>query len=194
MSAMGENNKQQILSQDLIRRLLNTSELLEKEYREEVVDRYAMKIQNSGFTKEQTLKIIINGIKGYEGKRKRRAALGLPLRSTAARSRSTRYKKKLLSNANWFRKKKSKDTPASSRDGESFRKERRKEQVKEEQLRVRSVMFVENSECGELRSRIKEVIKNLETLETTLGFTIRGALMLRLYAGVQSCPTITQVR
>ena len=194
MLAMGENNKQQILSQDLIRRLLNASELLEKEYREEVVDRYAMKIQNSGFTKEQTLKIIINGIKGYEGKRKRRAALGLPLRSTAARSRSTRYKKKLLSNANWFMKKKSKDTPASSRDGESFRKERRKEQVKEEQLRVRSVMFVENSECGELRSRIKEVIKNLETLETTLGFTIRGALMLRLYAGVQSCPTITQVR
>ena len=125
---------------------------------------------NSGFSKEQTLRIIINGIKGYEGKRKRRAALGLPLRSTAAQSRSNRYKKKLLSNANWFKKKKSKNSHASSKDGGSLRREKNKDQDKKEQLKVRSVMFVENTEGGELRSRMKEVIKNLET---NLGFTIR---------------------
>ena len=46
-------------------------ELLGKEYKEEVVDDYAKKIQNSKFPQEQTLSIVINGIKGYEGKRGR---------------------------------------------------------------------------------------------------------------------------
>ena len=108
MSAMGENSKQQILSQDLIRRLMNTSELLSKEYKEEVIDKYAEKIQNSGFSKEQTIRIIINP-RGYEGKRRRRSAKGLPLRSTAKKSRMMRYKKKLLSNSTWFKKRGSKE-------------------------------------------------------------------------------------
>ena len=33
------------------------------------MDDYAKKIQNSKFSQEQTLSIVINGIKGYEGKR-----------------------------------------------------------------------------------------------------------------------------
>ena len=57
---MGENTKLQILPHDLIRRLLNTSERLDRagsiwEYREEV-----QKFQNSGFSREQTLRIIVN--------------------------------------------------------------------------------------------------------------------------------------
>ena len=75
-SAMGENIKSQILSQDLIRRLLNTSEDLSKEYREHVVDEYGKKILNSGYTREQAIRILVNGIKGYENKRRRRIKEG----------------------------------------------------------------------------------------------------------------------
>ena len=75
-SAMGENIKSQILSQDLIRRLLNTSEDLSNEYREHVVDEYGKKILNSGYTREQAIRILVNGIKGYENKRRRRIKEG----------------------------------------------------------------------------------------------------------------------
>ena len=89
-SAMGENIKSQILSQDLIRRLLNTSEDLSKEYREHVVDEYGKKILNSGYTREQAIRILVNSIKGYENKRRRRIKEGRRLRTTAKESRSGR--------------------------------------------------------------------------------------------------------
>ena len=88
-SAMAENPKQQILSNDLIRRLLNTSEELGVGARCTVVDQYNQKLLNSGFRREQTRKILLNSIKGYEAKKQRRATEGRSLRSTAQGSRGT---------------------------------------------------------------------------------------------------------
>ena len=40
------------------------------------------------YSKGQTIKIIINGIKGYEGRKRKRAAQGRPLRSISKEQRT----------------------------------------------------------------------------------------------------------
>ena len=70
-TAMGEDAKLQILSNDLIRRLKNNSEELGQGAKLQIVDDSAQKLVNSGFKGEQLRRIISNGIKGYEGKLRR---------------------------------------------------------------------------------------------------------------------------
>ena len=65
ISAMGEDTKYQIIFQDLIRRLMNTSESLEPKYKIEVVDEYCDKLVRCGYSKDQVSRILINGITGY---------------------------------------------------------------------------------------------------------------------------------
>ena len=60
-SAMGEKSSPRILS--LVRRIMNTCESLGEEEMRAVVDQYARKIMNSGYTKDQTIKIRISEIK-----------------------------------------------------------------------------------------------------------------------------------
>ena len=65
-AAMDENSKINILSNDMMRRLLNTKEELGAEVRGAVVDRYGAKLLRSGYSREQTQRILKNGIKGFE--------------------------------------------------------------------------------------------------------------------------------
>ena len=61
--------------------------------------RSLINMPNCNYSKEQTIKIIINSIKRYEGRKRKRAAQGRPLRSTAAKSKKSkksRIKNKLL--------------------------------------------------------------------------------------------------
>ena len=64
-TAMSENSKLQCLSNDLVRRLLNTRVELPAKYREELIERYGSKLMTSGYGMEQTRKILLNGVKGY---------------------------------------------------------------------------------------------------------------------------------
>ena len=69
-SAMPENMKISTLNQEMIRRMINTSEELDDTKRLETVDEYGMKVVNSGYTLSQTRNIIVGGLKGYERKLK----------------------------------------------------------------------------------------------------------------------------
>ena len=48
-TAMNENSKQQVVSNDLIRRLLNTSQNMGATEFRKVVDQYGQKLLNSGY-------------------------------------------------------------------------------------------------------------------------------------------------
>ena len=63
-TAMAENSKIQSLFDDLVRRLLNSKEDLPCSYRAEVLDSNTIKLRTSGYTLEQTRKILHNGMKG----------------------------------------------------------------------------------------------------------------------------------
>ena len=67
-TAMGEDQKIRCLSNDMIRRLSNTSELMDDQARWDVIDEYAQELCNSGYGRGQIKRRIIAGIKGYEKK------------------------------------------------------------------------------------------------------------------------------
>ena len=60
---MNENSKMQILSNDMVRRLLNIKDDLRATYKGAVVDKYAEKLLLSAYSREQTLRIVKNDIK-----------------------------------------------------------------------------------------------------------------------------------
>ena len=65
-SAMPETTRRATLNQELIRRMVNTSEMVSNEKRVEIVDSYAEKLMNSEYPLDQTRNILIGGLKGYE--------------------------------------------------------------------------------------------------------------------------------
>ena len=103
---MEENTKMKILSNDLVRRFLNSSEDLGRAEKARIVDMYAQKLLNSGYSLEKTREIIIRWIKGYESKVARCKKDKIPLRRTAGESSFLRSRKKLLGKSNWFKEKK----------------------------------------------------------------------------------------
>ena len=65
-SALEENSKIQILANDLTRRLGNTDERQSVKVIGEVVDRYSQKLLTSGYSLQQTRRVITSGIRGWE--------------------------------------------------------------------------------------------------------------------------------
>ena len=165
---MGEDAKIQVVSNDLVRRLQNNSEELGRGAKVEIVNNYAQKLANSGYRGEQLKRIIINGIKGYESKRRRCRELGRGIHRTSVDSSGARIKKKLLSKSNWFKKKKKEEQekeqmePGATSWGSRPAKE----------LEVKTVLFVEQSPGGELAKRMRETLRNMEH---TLGFKVKVA-------------------
>ena len=99
-----------------------------------------------------------------------RAAEGRELRLTAAGSRSKRHRDKLLEKSTWFKKSRSKGEEKTTGQGADNKKGRSKEQEPREQIDYRTVLFVENTEGGELASRLRELTKRLAPI---LGFGVK---------------------
>ena len=104
------SSKIHILAQDLVRRLLNTKENLPSTYKGKIVDGYAQKILNGDYSRDQTRRIIVAGLKGYHAKLRRMRERGqVRIHLTAEESRGARLRKKLLGKCSWFRDRKGKD-------------------------------------------------------------------------------------
>ena len=170
-SAMGEDSKMQILSNDLVRRLSNCSLDIEAEERRNIVDNYAQKLLNSGFSREQTRRILIGGIKGFGAKVKRCLKEGRSLWRTAEDSRGSREMKSLLGRASWYKKKKDKkDWYREEHNKKGAKNEKRKEEMIKERIPHKSVMFVEQTVGGSLASKLRELIDHLAPI---LGFSVK---------------------
>ena len=118
-TAMGEDAKIQVLSNDLVRRLKNNSEELGMGAKVKIVDDYTQKLLNSGYKGEQLKRIITNGIKGYENKVRMCREQGVKLHRTSTDSQGARVRNKLLARTNWFKKRRRKDDqdPNTRRSG-----------------------------------------------------------------------------
>ena len=115
-TAMPEDGKIRCLSNDLTRRMLTTSERVDDETRRDIVDKYAQKLLNSGYSIEATRKIVIAGLKGYEKKLKNSRKPGGKLLRSAKESSSGRARKKLLERSEWFKDKEKKRQREDSSD------------------------------------------------------------------------------
>ena len=136
------------------------------EERNRVVDGYGKKLLNSGYSMEQTRNILVNGIKGYEGRKRRCMVQGRRLKRTAKESQEERSRKKLLERSSWYKNGSKKDYYGSNR-GSSCKS---KKSNGEEHNVKKSVLFVENTRNGELAAQLREVISRLSPL---LGFSIK---------------------
>ena len=157
---MGENGKMQSLSNDLIRRLLNTSETLGMAAKLEVVDNYTQKLFNSGYQISQARRIVLNGIKGYERRVKEsRTEGGRKLHRTAEESSKKRTSKKLLGKSDWFRK------PRKSTEATTLKQSQERgagqNNVQSESCakpktaipKIRTVLFVDQTKDGKQQQR-----------------------------------------
>ena len=174
---MSENPKIQCLSNDMVRRLFNTKEDLPSEYREEIVENYGRKLVTSGYSRDQTRKILINGIKGYMRKMNRRKLNGRKrIHHSAEESRDGRVKKKMIGKTLWYRSKK-KEVAMKSNDGSIGMKTnvkmnplRDKMHGREDEVSTRAVLILDQTPHGELARRVKEL---LHRLEPSMGFRLR---------------------
>ena len=106
-SAMPESTRRSTLNQELIRRMVNTSEMVSMEERVGIVDKYATKLMNSEYPLEEARNIIIGGLKGYE----RLLSLSKdttnpkwkPLHMAAGWNARNRKRAKDLSKTNWYK-------------------------------------------------------------------------------------------
>ena len=158
---MEENGKMKILSNDLIRRFLNSSKDLGRAEKERIVDGYARKLLSSGYSLEKTREIIVRGIKGYEGKLQRCKREGIPLRKTAKESSSERNRKKLLSKSTWFKKSRKKDEDYR-KIGSKWKKGKKKEDPQApERVPHKTVLFVEQTRGGGLATDLRNLMSRL---------------------------------
>ena len=152
------------MDMDMVRRLLNTKEELGAINKGAIVDQKAGKLLRSGFNWEQTKMIILNGIKSYEAKRKSRMKKTGMVHNSAKMSQGSRWRKKILSKSNWFKKRSKKEQYDAGKGS------KRKENTSEFSPEVKSVLFCEYTPDGELAGELRELMKRLEN---TLGFTIK---------------------
>ena len=185
-TAMCENSKIQILSNDVTRRLLNSCEELGSQERERIIDQYGQKLLNSGYAREQVVAILVAGIKGYEGKGERCKREGRNLRRTSDESKGARTRKTLLGKTEWYKRRSSKRGHYAKRC--QGKRGAHKEPAREQEVQYKTVLFVEYSKGGELAARLREVMKRLAPL---IGFGVK--IVERAGRSLRSCFPLTSL-
>ena len=196
-TAMPEDSKMRSLSNDLIRRMLNTSKRVSVDKRLEIVYNFAQKLFNSGYKFEQVRKICIAGLKGYEKLLKAiQKPGGRKLHRTSGDSSSARAQKKLTEKNEWFRKQrqendepddKEQDLPEGLKEMKGTKASRgsRKQQVvikstsskdddTQEGWKTRSVLFVEVTMRGKLAKELREVELRLRGITKYITKIVEG--------------------
>ena len=167
-SAMEENSKIQTVSNDLVRRLSNTRGSMGADEQCKVVDGYAQKLVNSGYQLDQVRKILVNGIKGFEGRKARCAREGRKLYRTAKESMGARYRKKLLAKTCWYKGARSRAADYYQvPDRRNTKRTKRWEDKKHDPM---TVLFIEQTPMGELGRRLRELMSRLAPI---LGFSVK---------------------
>ena len=75
-SAQGEQQKMDILSNELVRRMSNVCDKVDDKERVGIVDHYSKQLKNSGYSWEQAKEVVGCGLKGFKNKCKRRKQEG----------------------------------------------------------------------------------------------------------------------
>ena len=163
-TAMGENQKVQILTQEFVRRLANTKEDLPREEYQTILNKFCQKMYNSGYKEDQIRRVVIAGIRGWGGKTTRCKEQGMRLRRPARESQESRMRTKLLGKSSWFRKGGESKKKDWYKGGKQRSKKRTSRQNRKEapQSTPRTVLFVEQTPGGELAARLRKLFQRLE--------------------------------
>ena len=157
-SALGENSKIASHTQNLIRRMKCTSELLPMESRIVVIDEFCRQLISSGWGRDQVDKIVTAGLLGYENIKLEAKKSGMGIHKSAAEGAVARRRKKLVGKSSWF-----KNPPKSkTKEGPKHHFKKRSE-VRQRKAPV-SVLFCPQTPYGALANKLKENEKLLSEL------------------------------
>ena len=116
-SALSENSKMASLSQNVVRHMRNTSERLDISERVKVVNKFRQRMANSGYSEQQSKRVIISGLKGYEAARWRVVKSGVRMHHSAKSGAEGRNLNKLLAKTSWYKERDSKAAGEEESDG-----------------------------------------------------------------------------
>ena len=92
-SAMGETQRMDILSNELVRRLSNVGLGIPEQEVIEIIDKYIKQLKNSEYERRQIKNIIVSGLRGYKNKIDRRKSAGEDFHRRAEDTLTTRTRK-----------------------------------------------------------------------------------------------------
>lgn len=166
-TAMGEQQKYQILSNELIRRLSKISPKIWKKEKIDIVDQFTRQLKNSGYGRKEARQAIISGIVGYERKCAKRRKDGMNFYRNAASTLKRRVKKKLLQKTTWYKQKKRNENENETK-GKRTSEENKKEKEKGKEIhggsKVKAVMFVPQTKGSRLAKMLREKEYEMEKL------------------------------
>ena len=139
-SAMGDQQKYAILSNELIRRLstIDTEYVTVAEIME-VIEVFICEMKSSGYSREQTRNTVISGIKGWKRKVEKRRKEGVPFYRSAKSTLSGRVRKKLLERETWYQDKEKEEDNEDVPEGWRSRREKNIKLEKKEKKRISSI-------------------------------------------------------
>ena len=166
--------------------MLNTSENIDMSIRRTIVDDFAQKLINSGYSIPSSRKIVIAGLKGYEKKvYNSKKEGGRKLRRTAKESNVTRQQKKMTAKTEWFReRKRCRDLLDESLEEDEIARgwkrskrsgwkdnislpdgcKRKNERKEDEMIKIRSLLFVVGTKKGELAADLRKVVLRMKKI------------------------------
>ena len=160
-SAMSWNAKRATLSQETVRRMMNTSELVTQEERNVVLENFLSKMEKSGYSRRQRREILMSGLKGYETKKRKAEEQGREIHRSGAATLTQRYRKKLTAKTNWYKKKQGEASPDQAECGKKRKFAERNRKDAEEKSPT-AVIFVPRTPEGELAQRLREAEQELQ--------------------------------
>ena len=170
-SAAPQQQKIQVLSNELTRRLLNINrqENGQEEF-DKIINQFTQEAKNSGYNINTTKEIVMSGIRGWKSRLKRKQDIGQEDYRSAKNTLQNRTRKKLLSRENWY-KTQDPDTKDKNYKNNGLpggpralgpRANGDKKNIQDKKL-IRAVMFVPFTPNGELAKSLRQNEENCQS-------------------------------
>ena len=116
-SAISDNSRYNILSNELVRRLSNMNkDGTTQEEKLEVVEHYIQQCKTSGYNRHETREGVVSGIKGWKRKHQRREKDNIDFYRGAKSTLAGRIRKKLTEKTTWYKQKRKRDDEEEKED------------------------------------------------------------------------------
>ena len=170
-SAMAYESKLSILSNEVVRRLLNTSETVPQDRKDSILNDFVFKMLRSGYSVSQCRDILISGIRFYKAKVSRANQSGSKLHRSAQSSLVSRLKKKITAKTSWYKPRPKTDDCQSQAPGPNQENKNKKTTKKDKNsqnsknpsdpLKTRSVLFVPRTAFSKLTKMLRDEERKL---------------------------------
>ena len=179
-SAMGNQQKYQILSNELVRRLSNI--MIEEIPHNEVIEKieeFIGELKNSEYKVNQAREIVTSGLRGWKNKIKNRKKRNIPFYRLAQETVEIRLHKDLTERETWYKTKRDREeeeespskfrkiTGGGRRPSKPWKKTSKKSNLTAEDSKkpvVKSVIFVPHTQNSELAKELREKETELEKI------------------------------